>query len=227
MNRDILSDLTRRRFLGDVTTGLMGVGLTQLLSREASSAVPSPAGSWTPGCGRPHFPAKAKRVLQIFCPGAASHMDLWEHKPMLEKMDGKPHPGEANLVSFQGKNGPLMRSPWDFQPAGESGKMFSTILPHLSAHVDEIAFFHGMTSKTNTHGPGCVFVNTGHPTEGFPSAGAWVSYGLGSGDPRCSWRTAEWKSELEQRIFVGKTSGHYDGGAPADPESPPTGIHQR
>lgn len=180
MNRDILSDLTRRRFLGDVTTGLMGVGLTQLLSREASSAVPSPAGSWTPGCGRPHFPAKAKRVLQIFCPGAASHMDLWEHKPMLEKMDGKPHPGEANLVSFQGKNGPLMRSPWDFQPAGESGKMFSTILPHLSAHVDEIAFFHGMTSKTNTHGPGCVFVNTGHPTEGFPSVGAWVSYGLGS-----------------------------------------------
>jgi hypothetical protein len=52
----------------------------------------------------PHFPAKAKRVLQIFCPGAASHLDLWEHKPALAKYHGKPLPGEENLVSFQGKN---------------------------------------------------------------------------------------------------------------------------
>lgn len=107
-------------------------------------------------------------------------MDLWEHKPMLEKMDGKPMPGEENLMSFQGKNGPLMRSPWPFMRAGKSGKMVSSMLPHLSKHVDDIAFFHGMTSKTNTHGPGCLFANTGYVSEGFPSAGAWVSYGLGS-----------------------------------------------
>ncbi len=157
---------SRRRFLGNVTTGLMGVGLQQLLAAESSR--------------KAHFPAKAKRVLQIFCPGAASHMDLWEHKPMLEKMDGEPLPGEENLVSFQGKNGPLMKSPWPFAPAGQSGKMISTMLPNMAKHVDDIAFFHGMTSKTNTHGPGCVFVNTGHPTEGFPSAGAWISYALGS-----------------------------------------------
>lgn len=159
---------TRRRFLGNVSTGLMGIGLQQLLSAEGTSA------------GKPHFPGKAKRVLQIFCPGAASHVDLWEHKPMLEKRHGEPLPGEENLVSFQGKNGPLMKSPWDFAPAGKSGKMFSSLLPHMSKHVDDIAFFHGMHSKTNTHGPGCVFVNTGHPTEGFPSAGAWISYALGS-----------------------------------------------
>jgi len=160
-------ETNRRRFLGNVTTGLMGVGLQQLLSRETAAA----AG---------HFPAKAKRVLQIFCPGAASHMDLWEHKPMLEKMHGKPLPGEDNMMSFQGKNGPLMKSPWPFAPAGESGKMISTMLPNMAQHVDDIAFFHGMHSKTNTHGPGCVFVNTGHATEGFPSAGAWISYALGS-----------------------------------------------
>jgi len=160
-------ETNRRRFLGNVTTGLMGVGLQQLLSRETAAA----AG---------HFPAKAKRVLQIFCPGAASHMDLWEHKPMLEKMHGKPLPGEENMMSFQGKNGPLMKSPWPFAPAGESGKMISTMLPNMAQHVDDIAFFHGMHSKTNTHGPGCVFVNTGHATEGFPSAGAWISYALGS-----------------------------------------------
>jgi len=181
----LLDDLTRRRFLGDVSTGLMGVGLSSLFARESFGAAPAnPAApgiaSWEPGSGRPHFPAKAKRVLQIFCPGAVAHMDLWEHKPMLEKMDGQPMPGEEDLVSFQGKNGPLMRSPWPFVPAGESGKQISSMLPHMARHVDEIAFFHAMTSKTNTHGPGCVFVNTGHATEGFPSAGAWISYGLGS-----------------------------------------------
>ena len=107
-------DLTRRRFFGDVSTGLMGVGLTQLLGSEFVSAANEPTTKWSVGSGKPHFPAKAKRVLQIFCPGAAAHMDLWEHKPMLEKMDGKPLPGEENMVSFQGKNGPLMRSPWPF-----------------------------------------------------------------------------------------------------------------
>ncbi len=165
-----LQDLTRRRFLGSVTSGLMGVGLSHLLANDP----------WRPGIGEPHFAPKAKRVLQIFCPGAASHVDLWEHKPMLEQMDGQALPGEENLVSFQGKNGPLMRSPWPFVPAGETGKMISSMLPHMARHVDEIAFLHGMTSKTNTHGPGCVFLNTGHATEGFPSAGAWLSYALGS-----------------------------------------------
>ena len=99
---------------------------------------------------------------------------------MLEKMHGKPLPGEEDFVSFQGKNGPLMKSPWDFTPAGQSGKMWSSMLPNMADHVDDIAFFHGMHSKTNTHGPGCVFMNTGHDREGFPSAGAWVSYALGN-----------------------------------------------
>jgi len=159
---------TRRDFLNHITTGMMGVGLTQLMTRDARAAV------------TPHIPAKAKRVLQIFCPGAAAHMDLWEHKPILEKMHGQPLPGEENFSSFQGKNGNLMKSPWPFVPAGESGKMISSMMPNMARHVDDIAFFHGMMSKSNTHGPGCVFMNTGHPTEGFPSAGAWISYALGS-----------------------------------------------
>ena len=180
MNQPSLPELARRRFLGQTATGLLGVGLSHLLARDGYGATPATPDEWTAGSGRPHFPAKAKRVLQIFCPGAASHMDLWEHKPELEKRDGEPMPGEENLVSFQGKNGPLMRSPWPFAPAGKSGKMISTILPYMARHIDDIAFFHGMTSKTNTHGPGCVFANTGHTSEGFPSAGAWISHGLGS-----------------------------------------------
>ncbi|MCA9232006.1 MAG: DUF1501 domain-containing protein [Planctomycetales bacterium] len=168
--------LSRRGFLGSAYTGLAGLGLVHLLNSELFAAEPI----WRPGQGMTHFEPRAKRVLQIFCPGAASHMDLWEHKPSLEKYDGHPLPGEEGALSFQGKNGPLMKSPWPFQPAGESGKLCSTLLPHMARHVDDIAFIHSMTSKTNTHGPGCVFMNTGEDSEGFPSAGAWMSYALGS-----------------------------------------------
>ena len=169
-----LPGYARRRFLGDITSGLAGVGLIELLCREARGADNDSAPVQV------HHASKAKRVLQVFCPGAASHVDLWEHKPMLSEMDGEPIPGEEDFVSFQGKNGGLMQSPWPFKPAGESGKMFSTMLPHMARHADDIAFVHSMHSKTNTHGPGCVFMNTGHDTEGFPSAGAWTSYALGS-----------------------------------------------
>ncbi len=166
---------SRRRLLGNVYTGLAGVGLWHLLSAEGSGRESRPTGQ-----PATHHAPKARRVLQIFCPGAASHMDLWEHKPVLEARHGEPLPGEENLVSFQGKNGNLMKSPWPFVPAGECGKRLSTLLPHMARHVDDIAFLHAMTSTTNTHGPGCVFMSTGHATEGFPSAGAWVSYALGS-----------------------------------------------
>ena len=171
-----LAELTRRRFLGNVYSGLGGVGLMHLLGRAAAAEQPA----WEAGRGQTHHAPKAKRVLQIFCPGAASAMDLWEYKPSLEKYHGKPLPGEENFVSFQGKNGNLMKSPWEFAPAGESGKLITSMLPQMARHVDDIAFIHSMHSKTNTHGPGCVFMNTGHPTEGFPSAGAWTSYALGS-----------------------------------------------
>lgn len=171
-----LLEVSRRGFLGSVYTGLAGVGLLHLLAGRAAAE----EASWQPASGQTHFPARARRVLQIFCPGAASHLDLWEYKPALEKWQGKPLPGEEDLVSFQGKNGNLMPSPWPFLPAGQCGKPISSLLPHMAQHVDRIAFVHSMVSKTNTHGPGCVFMNTGHVSEGFPSAGAWTSYALGS-----------------------------------------------
>jgi len=175
--------LSRRGFLSNAFSGLAGIGLTSLLTNELLAAINSTAadgaGRETMG-GLPHFPAKATRALQIFCPGGASHIDLWDYKPALEKHHGEPLPGEEGLVTFQGKNGNLMKSPWPFLPAGQSGKMISSLLPHVARHVDDIAFVHSMQSKSNTHGPGCVFMNTGAIFEGFPSAGAWLSYALGS-----------------------------------------------
>lgn len=126
-----------------------------------------------------HHTPKAKRILQIICPGGASHVDLWDYKPELEKYHDKALPGEENFVSFQGKNGPLMKSPWGFTQKGECGKHFSNLLPHMSQHVDDMVFIHSMTSKSNTHGPGNVYMNTGETADGFPANGAWISYALG------------------------------------------------
>ena len=164
---------TRRHFFGQMAHGLGTIALLSLLGVRRTEAHESAQ-------SLPHFPPKAKRVLQIFCPGGVSHIDAWDYKPELEKRDGQSLPGEEKMVSFQGKNGPVMRSPWDFVPRGASGKPISSMLPALGEHVDDIAFLHGMTSRSNTHGPGCVFMSTGFVQEGFPSAGAWLSYALGS-----------------------------------------------
>jgi hypothetical protein len=176
--------VSRRGFLSDSFRGLAGVGLASLLSRDvlpATERVGCGTGvGWQPGRGVSQYQARAKRVLQIFCPGAASHIDLWDYKPALAEYHGTPLPGEEGAVTFQGKNGNIMRSPWPFAPAGQCGKMISTLLPHVAQHVDDIAFIHSMQSKTNTHGPGCVFMNTGSIFEGFPAAGAWIGYALGS-----------------------------------------------
>lgn len=164
-------DLNRRQFLSQMTTGFTGVALAHLLGGETAGAT---------GGRAPQYPGRAKQVLQIFCPGAASHLDLWDYKPELEKRDGEQLPGEEGFSSFQGVNGPLMRSPWPFRAAGASGKMISSMLPGMARHVDDIAFLHSMTSRTNTHGPGCIFMNSCFTREGFPAAGAWVSHALGS-----------------------------------------------
>jgi hypothetical protein len=161
---------SRRDFLNQLAGGLSGVALGQMLASDLRAADAHPI----------HHAAKAKRVLQIFCPGAASHVDLWDYRPELEKHHGKPMPGGAAEVSFQGKNGNLMKSPWPFVPAGESGKMISSMLPAMGKHVDDIAFIHSMTSRSNTHGPGCLFMNSCFTREGFPSAGSWISYAIGS-----------------------------------------------
>ena len=160
---------SRRELLGDFVTGLQGVAIASLLPKVAPAA----------NTGA-HFEPKAKRVLQIFCPGAASHIDLWDYKPELHRRSGQPAPAEMDAVTFQGKNGALMGSPWDFIPRGESGKMITELLPELGSLVDDIAFIHSMQSKTNTHGPACVLLNTGFVLEGFPSSGSWVSHALGS-----------------------------------------------
>jgi hypothetical protein len=185
--------LDRRGFLAHLATGMGGIALSALLAQDGLLAAdndaapkkpaPNPAGlpPVNPLASKPpHFPAKAKRVLHIFCTGAVSHLDTWDYKPELWKRNGQPMPGVEKLITFQGENGNLAQSPWKFKPRGQSGKYISDLLPHLAEFADDLCFIHSLTSKTNTHGPGEMFMSTGFTLEGFPSAGAWVSYALGT-----------------------------------------------
>src|SRR4029078_3182827 len=110
--------LNRRDFLAHTASGLGGIALGSLCAADERRRGPD-------------FEPKAKRVLHVFCSGACSHLDTWDYKPELEKRDGLPLPGVDKLVTFQGENGNLARSPYQFKKRGESGKYVSDLLPHL------------------------------------------------------------------------------------------------
>lgn len=181
----------RRTFLNDLSTGLSQIALARLLladgllaadkSKEPSAADRPDIDPRQPFAARDaHFDAAAKNVIVIFCSGACSQIDTFDYKPELIKRHGQPMPGGDALITFQGQQGNLTKSPWEFRPRGECGRMISDLVPHLGEQSDDICFLHGMTSKTNTHGPGENFMSTGFTLDGFPSMGAWVTYGLGS-----------------------------------------------
>lgn len=128
----------------------------------------------------PHFQPRAKQVLMIFSAGGCSQLDTFDYKPELIKRHGQPLPGGDKIVTFQGAQGALNRSPWEFRPRGKCGKMISDLVPRLGDLADEMCFIHSLKGKTNTHGPGENFMNTGNTLDGYPSIGAWTTYALGS-----------------------------------------------
>jgi hypothetical protein len=178
--------LNRRDFLRHGGTGLGGIALLSLLGEQkllAAHQTPVRP-QWSPehpnAPRAPHFPAKAKNVVVIFCSGACAHLETWDYKPELIKRHGQPLPGSDNLITFQGENGSLTKPHWEFKRRGQSGKMISDLLPNLAELADEMCFIHSMTAKSNTHGPAENQMGTGFVLDGFPSMGSWVSYALGT-----------------------------------------------
>ncbi len=216
--------LDRRSFLTHAAGGLSGMALASLLAgdgrllgNELSPIRPDVRLDAPLAARAAHFAPRAKRVLMIFCSGACSHVDSWDYKPELIKRHDTPMPGAEELVTFQGENGNLIKSPWKFRPRGESGKYISDLLPNLAELADEMCFIHSMTSKTNTHGPGENFMSTGFTVEGYPSAGAWVYVCPGQrmrrpaglcGDSRSARRAAGGAEQLVQRLSAGRVPGH-------------------
>ena len=178
--------LNRRHFLSHSTTGLSSIALASLLQDQHLLAEETTPLRPQIDPGRPfaardsHHEPAARNVLVIFCSGACSQIDTFDYKPELIKQHGKPLPGAEDLLTFQGQQGMLTRSPWKFTPRGESGKMVSALVPQLGELADEMCFIHSLTGKTNTHGPGENFMSTGYTLDGFPSMGAWTTWALGT-----------------------------------------------
>ena len=170
---------SRRSFLFQFGGGLGGIALAQLLAEAgelADSPRPSPAFN-----GGLHHPAKVKRVIQLFLNGGVSQPDTFDYKTELEKNHGKPfQPGGIEKPEgVTSTPGNLMKSPFRFQQHGQCGRWVSSIFPRLATQVDRMAFLLAVPSKSNVHGPASYMMNTGFVLPGFPSMGAWLSYGLG------------------------------------------------
>jgi hypothetical protein len=168
---------TRRDFLWRSGGGLGGIALAALLGQEKLLASHQSLGL---AGGIVHYPPKAKRVVQLFMAGAASHIDLFDYKPALVKHDGKPSDFGEHVEAFQNGLGPWMRPVWGFKEYGQCGKALSEVVADLGQVVDEIAFVHNMVGKTGVHSMATYLQATGFQLPGFPGMGCWVSYALGS-----------------------------------------------
>jgi Protein of unknown function (DUF1501) len=166
--------LTRRRFLNRVGMGLGGLGMATLMGSQGLMA-DEPALGPVPGKNpllprTPPLPATAKAVIHIFAQGAPSHIDTWDPKPELVRMDGRSI----------GDSGVAMGSPFKFTPMGKSGTAVSELFPNLGKHVDEMAVVRSMWTDIPSHEVATVFMNTGSLRITKPSLGSWVVYGLGT-----------------------------------------------
>jgi Protein of unknown function (DUF1501) len=183
---------TRRQLLAQAGGGAGLLALASLLADEgflfnSAAAAESSGGSAADPRLNPlaprksHFPAKAKSVIWLFMNGGPSQVDTWDYKPELEKRDGKELEGfDKNTGFFTAQVGPVMKSPFQFARHGKSGAWVSEIFPKMAEQVDEMAFIHSCYTGSNNHSPALFMMNTGTTRMGFPSAGSWVTYGLGS-----------------------------------------------
>ena len=159
---------TRRSFLREMggSVGLLGLA-SYLKAAEAPARL-----------GKPHFPARAKRVIFLFMAGGPSHLDMFDPKPALEKHAGK-RPGATDLRTERVTGG-VLPSPFKFRPGGKSGLPVSDLLPNLRDCVDEMCVIRSVHAINPNHSPAANYLATGRIDAVHPGVGAWVSYGLGS-----------------------------------------------
>lgn len=168
---------SRRRFLEQCSTGFGAVALTGLMHESAySGSRELPAGA---ALKSTHHVAKAKHVIFCFMSGGVSHLDSFDPKPRLKDFHGKPMPLKVERTQFN-QNGNVMASPFEFKQAGQSGLPISSMFPEIATVADELAVVRSITTPVNEHAQGNFFMHSGFPFMGYPSAGAWCAYGLGS-----------------------------------------------
>jgi hypothetical protein len=172
--------VSRRWFLQDCGVGLGAMALANLLGTNTASAA---TGTNPLAPKKPHFEGKAKNVIFLFMAGAPSHLELFDNKPQLAKLDGTLPPADllaGYRAAFINPNSKLLGPKFKFAKYGKSGAELSELLPHLGEVVDDVAIVKSMVTDAFNHAPGQILMNTGSQQFGRPSMGAWVTYGLGS-----------------------------------------------
>jgi hypothetical protein len=177
---DVQRSCSRRWFLRDCGVSLGSVALASLLGPDAASAATFAPG---PRSQPPHFPPRAKNVIFLFMGGAPSHLDLFDNKPILRKLDGTNPPAEllaGYRSAFIRPENKLLGSKFPFTTYGACGMEMAEILPHIGSCADDIALIRSMHTEAFNHAPAQILMSTGSQQFGRPSLGSWVSYGLGS-----------------------------------------------
>ncbi len=170
--------MSRRALLREAANGFGAVAATALMTQGKSAL--AAANPWA--VRDPHHPPVAQHVIFLYMDGGPSQVDTFDYKPLLEKYHGEdPRQAIGKLLPTQFNNiGKVMKSPWKFRQAGESGNWVSDLFPRIAEHIDDLAFIKSMTSKFPEHTSANYFLHTGSGFQGRPSMGAWVGYGLGT-----------------------------------------------
>ena len=165
------AQLTRRHFFGECGYGVGKLALAGLLTDAFAKGRPT------------HFAPKAKRVIHLFMAGAPSQLELFDYKPLLKKLEGKPLPpsviGDQRYAFIQPDAG-VLGPRFPFSPHGQSGATITNMMPHLSKVADELCFIKSMRTNQFNHAPAQILFNTGFPQPGRPCMGSWLAYGLGA-----------------------------------------------
>jgi hypothetical protein len=175
-----MTPVTRRDFFRNAMFGVGAIALADLLRRDGRllAAPAAAAGTASPAA---HYPGTAKHVIHLYLGGGLSHVDSFDYKPELEKFHDKDMPASFGKADpFFGKLGRLHKPHYAFKRRGQSGLWVSDLFPHIATVADELTVINSMVAETANHIPGTYQANTGFRQMGFPSMGAWLSYGLGT-----------------------------------------------
>ena len=187
MEKELLEhglNMNRRKFLSRLSLGLGSIALGSLMIPDLFSGKEEDLLM----AGLPHFAPKAKRIIYLFQNGAPSQLDLFDYKPKLREMQGQDLPASIRMgqrltgMTSNQKTFPLAGSKFAFSPAGQHGMWLSELLPHTARVADDLCFIRTMYTEAINHDPALTFFQTGAQVGNRPSMGAWLSYGLGSGN---------------------------------------------
>ena len=168
-----IEPLNRREFLRLSSKGIGGLTLSSLINSASAKSS---------HLQQLHHPARAKSVIFLYMSGGVSHVDSFDPKPMLRELHGKPMPMQVERTQFDDV-GNILGSFWDSKPYGKSGIELTNLFPHIAQQVDKLTVVRSMTANFSEHAQGNFFMHTGFPFLGYPSAGSWVNYGLGTENP--------------------------------------------